>query len=47
VTIAMNSMNRCMGTPDLYPFVMSDVVVDKLRYIHRLVLEQGGKARAA
>jgi hypothetical protein len=47
VTIAMNSMNRCMGTPDLYPFVMSDAVVDKLRYIHRLVLEQGGKARAA
>lgn len=46
VTIAMNSMNRCMGTPDLYPFVMSDAVVDKLRYIHRLVLEQGSQTRA-
>jgi hypothetical protein len=44
VTIAMNSMNRCMGTPDLYPFVMSDAVVDKLSYIHRLV--QGSRARA-
>lgn len=42
VTIAMNSMNRCMGTPDLYPFVMSDAVVEKLSYIHRLVLEQAG-----
>jgi len=54
VTIAMNSMNRCMGTPDLYPFVMSDAVVAKLRYIHGLVLEQsstktareGGRTRA-
>jgi hypothetical protein len=46
VTIAMNSMNRCMGTPDLYPFVMSDAVVAKLRYIHRLVLERStGAAR--
>lgn len=41
VTIAMNGMNRCMGTPDLYPFVMSDAVVAKLRYIHDLVLQQG------
>lgn len=41
VTIAMNSMNRCMGTPDLYPFVMSDAVVGKLRYIHQLVMNQG------
>jgi hypothetical protein len=40
VTIAMNGMNRCMGTSDLYPFVMSDAVVAKLRYIHGLVLQQ-------
>ncbi len=37
VTVAMNSMNRCMGTPDAYPFVMSDPVVEKLRYVHALV----------
>jgi hypothetical protein len=41
VTIAMNGMNRCMGTPDPYPFVMSDAVFGKLRYIHDLVLQQG------
>jgi hypothetical protein len=44
VTIAMNAMNRCMGTPDLYPFVMSDAVVAKLRYIHGLVQEYSTKA---
>ena len=49
VTIAMNSMNRCLGTPDLYPFVMSDAVVGKLRYVHKLVMEQAkpGAARKA
>lgn len=46
VTIAMNGMNRCMGTPDLYPFVMSDAVIGKLRYIHGLVLEQGSTRTA-
>lgn len=43
VTIAINSMNRCMGTPDAYPFVMSEAVVAKLAYLHRLVLAEGGK----
>jgi hypothetical protein len=46
VTIAVNAMNRCMGTPDLYPFVMSDAVVGKLRYIHGLVLQQGSTRTA-
>jgi len=44
VTIAMNGMNRCMGTPDLYPFVMSDAVVAKLRTIHGLVQDYSTKA---
>lgn len=44
VTIAMNGLNRCMGTPDLYPFVMSDAVVAKLRYIHGLVQDYSTKA---
>ena len=37
LTFALNSLNRCMGLPDLYPFVLSPVVVDKLGYIHHLV----------
>ncbi|MEM8966537.1 MAG: putative zinc-binding peptidase, partial [Bacteroidota bacterium] len=34
LTIAMNSINRSMGQPDMYPFVISDPVTEKLRFIH-------------
>lgn len=37
LTLAINSINRSMGQPDLYPFVLSDAVYDKLRYIHALI----------
>jgi hypothetical protein len=39
LTVAMNAMNRCMGTPDLYPFVLSPPVARKLGFIHDLVHE--------
>ncbi|MBX3569086.1 MAG: putative zinc-binding metallopeptidase [Rhizobiaceae bacterium] len=34
---ASNSINRCMGLPDLYPFVISPVAADKLRFVHELL----------
>ena len=34
---ALNSVNRCLGQSDLYPFVLSPAVIDKLGFIHRLV----------
>ena len=37
LTFAVNSLNRAMGQPDLYPFVLSPPVVGKLEFIHRLV----------
>jgi hypothetical protein len=37
VAVAMNSINRSMGRPDLYPFVIAPPVVEKLGFIHRLV----------
>ncbi len=37
---ASNSINRCMGLPDLYPFVISPPVADKLRFVHELLLAQ-------
>jgi len=37
LTIAVNSINRSMGQPDLYPFVISKPVVDKLQFIHSLI----------
>jgi hypothetical protein len=35
--VAMNSVNRAMGRPDLYPFVLAPAVIEKLRFIHDLV----------
>jgi hypothetical protein len=37
LTVALNSFNRGMGLPDLYPFVLSAPVVEKLRFIHRVL----------
>jgi len=34
---AVNSINRSMGIPDVYPFVISDQVVAKLTFIHRML----------
>jgi hypothetical protein len=39
MTYALNSLNRGMGLPDLYPFVLSTPVMDKLRFIHEMILE--------
>ncbi|WP_424138801.1 zinc-binding metallopeptidase family protein [Roseomonas chloroacetimidivorans] len=36
---AANSLNRSMGQPDLYPFVLSPLAVEKLCFIHGLVQE--------
>ena len=45
VTVAVNAVNRSMGQPDLYPFVLSIPVFEKLAFIHELVRAQGGVAR--
>ena len=37
LTYAVNSLNRSMGQPDLYPFVLSPVAIEKLGFIHDLV----------
>jgi hypothetical protein len=37
VTFAVNSLNRSMGQPDLYPFVISAPAVAKLQYVHDLI----------
>lgn len=33
---AVNSLNRSMGQPDLYPFILPPLVIRKLRFIHQL-----------
>jgi hypothetical protein len=34
LTFAVNSLNRSMGHPDVYPFIISATVIEKLRFIH-------------
>lgn len=40
LTRAINSLNRSMGQPDLYPFVLAPPVLKKLEFIHHLVRQQ-------
>jgi len=37
LTFALNSLNRSMGLTDLYPFVITEPVIDKLRFVHALI----------
>ena len=37
LTHALNELNRGMGLPDIYPFVLSEKTVEKLRWVHRLL----------
>jgi hypothetical protein len=34
LTYVLNNLNRGLGLPDGYPFVLSDPAVDKLRFVH-------------
>jgi hypothetical protein len=46
LTFGVNCLNRSMGQPDLYPFVLSVPVIDKLRYVHALVHDERDAAAA-
>lgn len=37
LTVALNSLNRGMGLADLYPFVLSDAAITKLRFVHDVI----------
>ncbi len=37
VTLALNSLARSMGVKDVYPFVLSPPVLEKLAFIHRVI----------
>jgi len=37
LTVALNSLNRSMGLPDVYPFVLAERVIAKLGLVHRVV----------
>jgi hypothetical protein len=33
----MNNLNRSMGLPDFYPFVVSPAAAEKLDFIHQVI----------
>jgi hypothetical protein len=37
LTMALNSLNRSMGLPDSYPFVLSETAIAKLRFVHEVI----------
>jgi hypothetical protein len=37
LTVALNAVNRSMGLPDAYPFVLSPRTVEKLRFVHQVI----------
>src|SRR5262249_39760433 len=43
LTFAANSINRSMGLPDLYPFVLAPPVIVKLSFIHERIHEAAGR----
>ena len=45
LTYVLNNLNRGLGLPDGYPFVLSDAVVAKLRFVHDVITEPMGTAR--
>jgi hypothetical protein len=44
LTYVLNSLNRSMGLPDGYPFTLAPPVIDKLRFIHRVIRQAGALA---
>lgn len=36
--MALNSLNRSMGIKDIYPFVITETIIEKLSFIHNLLL---------
>jgi len=42
LTLAINAVNRSMGQPDLYPFVLSAPVIGKLQFICDIIHQRSG-----
>lgn len=47
LTYVLNNLNRGMGRPDAYPFVLSAPAVEKLRFVHQVISEPRPAAMTA
>ncbi|KAA8733672.1 hypothetical protein F4V57_06330 [Acinetobacter qingfengensis] len=43
LSYSLNALNRSMGLSDAYPFTLSDKVINKLHFIHQILLENINK----
>jgi hypothetical protein len=46
VTYALNSLNRSLGLADAYPFKLAPKVIDKLRFVHKVIANAGTSSEA-
>jgi hypothetical protein len=46
LTYALNSLNRSLGLADAYPFTLAPKVIDKLRFVHRVIASADSKQEA-
>jgi hypothetical protein len=47
LTYLLNSLNRSLGLPDAYPFVLSPVALKKLRFVHESIVDRAPRLRRA
>jgi hypothetical protein len=40
LSFAVNSINRAMGVPDVYPFIITPAMITKMNFIHQLLLKE-------
>ncbi|MES2792578.1 MAG: putative zinc-binding peptidase [Planctomycetota bacterium] len=46
LTYVINNLNRGLGLPDGYPFVLSPLMIDKLRFIHETIAHAADSKKA-
>ena len=46
ITYALNELNRGMGLPDIYPFVLSGPAIEKLRFVHDVLCNRANRRAA-
>jgi len=46
LTYALNELNRGMGLPDIYPFVLSSPAIEKLQFVHDVLCNRANRRAA-
>jgi len=46
LTLLLNSLNRSLGQDDAYPFALTQTALDKLRFVHNVIHDDGEQKKA-